>query len=199
MSRLEYLRLGLRVLDEQIVDADGRRCGRVEDIEFEGEPGSGAHVTGILCGATAWKRRLPAGLAELLAGDPRGLRRVSWSDISEVKNEIHLCRAQTELDAAAEGPTGTCSLSDLLGVRVFEHGGRRLGRVADVVASRPEGEEPGRNWEVQGLLIGRNGFLQRAGFSPMLQYEMADGKFPENLIGWEQLERWDEGNLLLRR
>lgn len=61
MSRREcdYLPLGLRVLDEQLVDASGRRCGRVEDIELDGEPGRPTRVTAILCGATAWKRRLP--------------------------------------------------------------------------------------------------------------------------------------------
>ena len=48
-----------RLLDEQLVDVDGRRCGRVDDLEFDGGPGEEPRLSAILTGSGAWHRRMP--------------------------------------------------------------------------------------------------------------------------------------------
>jgi hypothetical protein len=37
-----------RVLDDQLVDVDGRRCGRVDDLEFDGSLGDPPRLHAIL-------------------------------------------------------------------------------------------------------------------------------------------------------
>jgi sporulation protein YlmC with PRC-barrel domain len=208
-ERRDYLRLGLRILDEQIVDSDGRRCGRVEDVEFDAGVGRAARLIGILCGATAWKRRLPPRLAELIPDDPKGLRRVAWDHVTQSRNEILLDCPERELDAVAEGEGAPLAVSQLIGARAVDGSGNRLGRVCDVVATRPTPREEReddsddsqqRPWELHGLLVGRAGLLQRAGFSPLLQTEMQQGRFPENYLEWLNVTGFDEaGRLIVRR
>jgi sporulation protein YlmC with PRC-barrel domain len=85
-----------RVLDDQLVDVDGIRCGRVDDIELEGEPGGPLAVAAILTGRGAWAARLPArlrGAARRLFGeDVRGrtVRRIPWSEVEAVTSRITL-------------------------------------------------------------------------------------------------------------
>lgn len=195
MNGREYMRLGLRILDEQIVDSTGRRCGRVEDLELDGEPGSPARVVAMLCGATAWKRRLPPRLAELFPDDPAGLRRVSWRDIDEIENEILLKLPEGELQHAAEADGGPLAVSQLMRARVVSADGDGLGRVSDVLASRAAGTN--ELWEIEGLLIGRAGAMQRIGFSPSLNDDIKAGTTPANLLPWTRIERFDdEGRLV---
>jgi sporulation protein YlmC with PRC-barrel domain len=54
-----------RVLDEQLVDVDGRRCGRVDDLAFEGGLGEPPRLWAILSGSGSWHRRLPRPLRRL--------------------------------------------------------------------------------------------------------------------------------------
>ena len=51
--------LGLGVLDHQLLDCDGRRCGNVDDLELEGVGGSDPRVVAILSGPPAWARFCP--------------------------------------------------------------------------------------------------------------------------------------------
>ena len=90
--------LALTVLDRQLVDAHGRRCGRVDDIEFEERPGGALEVTALLVGPAAWPARMPNLVGKVLArlaGD--GLTRVPWSDVVEISHVVKLDKPAAEL------------------------------------------------------------------------------------------------------
>ena len=55
----DHMDLVYRVLDDQLVDVDGRRCGRVDDLEFDGGPGEQPRLSAILSGSGMWHRRMP--------------------------------------------------------------------------------------------------------------------------------------------
>jgi sporulation protein YlmC with PRC-barrel domain len=85
-----------RLLDDQIVDVDGRRCGRVDDIELIGAPGEPLRIGALLTGRGAYAPRIPArfrGLARKLFGDDvRGatVQRVPWSQVEDVEATVRL-------------------------------------------------------------------------------------------------------------
>jgi hypothetical protein len=54
MADRDLIDLGLMVLDRQLLDSGGRRCGKVDDLEIEGEPGQEAKVSAIVTGPAAW-------------------------------------------------------------------------------------------------------------------------------------------------
>ena len=87
--------IGLHVLDHQIVDKDGRRCGNVDDLAIEGTPGEQAEVVALLVGPGYWagrSRRLGA-LAGKIGGNKRV--RVSWDKVAKIDSAVHLsCTAQ---------------------------------------------------------------------------------------------------------
>jgi sporulation protein YlmC with PRC-barrel domain len=93
MSELDLV-LGL--LDHQIVDCEGRRCGNVDDLEIEGGPGDTPVVTAILVGPAAWRERGWLGrLASRLGGGK--MVRVPWDAVAEVKSGIELSKTASEL------------------------------------------------------------------------------------------------------
>ena len=87
MSDARQLDLALRLLDQQLIDWGGRKCGKVDDILIEGEPGSVAKVAGLVVGPKATLARRP-GLFRFLGrftpqfGDPAEVE-VPWSAIDE--------------------------------------------------------------------------------------------------------------------
>lgn len=89
-----------RLLDEQILDADGKRCGRVDDIELEGNP---PRVTALLVGEGLYPRRLPKrlrGLARKLVGPERwgaNSMRVPWEEVDTIEATLRLRRKAEEL------------------------------------------------------------------------------------------------------
>jgi sporulation protein YlmC with PRC-barrel domain len=89
--------LGLNLLDHQLLDADGRRCGKVDDIALEGRPGEGFEVVAILCGPGVWRAR--AGwigrIAAWLGGG--GRVRVPWEDVEGVDSHVKLRKHAQEL------------------------------------------------------------------------------------------------------
>jgi sporulation protein YlmC with PRC-barrel domain len=86
MSELD---LAFGLLDHQLVDSDGRRCGKVDDLAIEGGPGETPVVTAILVGADAWKGRGRLGrLAARLAGG--GSVRLPWDVVEDVKSAVEL-------------------------------------------------------------------------------------------------------------
>lgn len=88
--------LGLGVLDHQLLDCDGRRCGNVDDLELEGVGGSDPRVVAILSGPPAWQGRGRLGrLAARLARGP--LVRVPWEEVTGVAAGVVLCSTATEL------------------------------------------------------------------------------------------------------
>jgi sporulation protein YlmC with PRC-barrel domain len=84
--------IGLQVLDRQLLDKDGRRCGNVDDLAVEGD-----EVVAILVGPGWWPQR--AGWVGKLAGWIGGGRRVRvpWSEVKGVGAAVELKRAATEL------------------------------------------------------------------------------------------------------
>ena len=95
----EEIDLAYRVLDLDLVDSDGRRCGKVDDIRLAGGAGEPAYVAAIVSGPGALGRRFPRRLrrfgARLFAG---GTSEVKWADVADVKpGSVELERTATEL------------------------------------------------------------------------------------------------------
>jgi sporulation protein YlmC with PRC-barrel domain len=91
------LDIALHVLDRQLLDKNGRRCGNVDDLAIEGGAGEVPEVVAILVGPGYWPQR--AGLIGKLAGRIGGGRRVrvDWSDVRKIDSAVELKRAATEL------------------------------------------------------------------------------------------------------
>ena len=91
------LEIGLHVLDRQLLDKDGRRCGNVDDLAIEGGPGETPTVVALLVGPGYWGER--AGRVGKLAGWIGGGRkvRVSWDDVEKIDSAVHLKRTASEL------------------------------------------------------------------------------------------------------
>ena len=89
--------IALKVLDHQILDRDGRRCGNADDLEVEGGPGETARVTAILVGPGVWPQR--AGWIGRIASFVGGGRRVRvpWEDVSDIESHIVLRTTAEEL------------------------------------------------------------------------------------------------------
>ena len=88
----EQIDIALQVLDRQLLDEDGRRCGNVDDLAVEGD-----EVVAILVGPGWWPQR--AGLVGRLAGWIGGSRRVRvpWSEVKKVGAAVELKRSASEL------------------------------------------------------------------------------------------------------
>jgi sporulation protein YlmC with PRC-barrel domain len=96
--RHDEIDLAYRLLDDDLVDCDGRRCGKVDDIELEGEAGSPAQLAAILVGPGAYVPRLARrlrGLGRSLAGDE--MTRVEWDEVEDVDATVKLKRSAEEL------------------------------------------------------------------------------------------------------
>jgi sporulation protein YlmC with PRC-barrel domain len=92
MSELD---LGLGLLDHQLVDRDGRNCGKVDDLELAGLAGDAPEVTAILVGGNAWRGRgLLGRLAAALSGNAV---HVPWGTVDEVSAVVTLKQTATEL------------------------------------------------------------------------------------------------------
>jgi sporulation protein YlmC with PRC-barrel domain len=80
-----------RLLDDDLIDSDGRRCGRVDDIEIQGEPGGQAQIAAILTGAGAWARRLPRPLrragAQIFSDSSE---RIAWDRVRDIGETVEL-------------------------------------------------------------------------------------------------------------
>ena len=89
--------LGLNLLDHQLLDAEGRRCGKVDDIALEGAPGENLEVVAILCGPGVWRAR--AGwigrIAAWLGGG--GRVRIPWDEVDGVGSHVKLRKRAEEL------------------------------------------------------------------------------------------------------
>ena len=88
--------IGRNVLDHQLLDKDGRRCGNVDDLAIEGGAGEPAEVVAILAGPGYWSQR--AGLLGRLAGWIGGSKRVRipWEEVEKVDSAVRLRRSAPE-------------------------------------------------------------------------------------------------------
>jgi sporulation protein YlmC with PRC-barrel domain len=91
------LDIGLQVLDHQLLDKNGRRCGNVDDLAIEGGPGETPLVVALLVGPGYWGQR--AGWLGRFAGwvGGGGRVRVDWSEVEKIDSAVHLRREAKEL------------------------------------------------------------------------------------------------------
>jgi hypothetical protein len=100
----EQMDLVYRFLDDQLVDVEGTRCGRADDLELEGEFGGPLRLSAIVTGRGAYAGRLPPRLRPLARrfwGAPTlgyNLDRISWADVDHVDAVINLRRRAVDLD-----------------------------------------------------------------------------------------------------
>lgn len=88
--------LGLGVLDHQLLDSEGRRCGKVDELELEGADTAEPRVGAILTGARVWSGR--GRLGRLAARLVRGrLVRVPWTEVAAVGGGVELRNPASEL------------------------------------------------------------------------------------------------------
>jgi hypothetical protein len=92
----EEIDLGLAVLDHQLLDRDGRRCGNVDDLAIEGGPGERASVVALYSGPGAWRRR-GGPLGRFAAWVGRGnVVRVPWEEVAGVESHVRLKKTAPE-------------------------------------------------------------------------------------------------------
>ena len=101
------LEAALQLLDRQLVDADGRLVGKVDDLELTFPDGGGPPlVTAILAGPGALSRRVGGRLGAWLEavanrlrdGDDRRPARVPFSAVTEIGSAIRLRVVKAELE-----------------------------------------------------------------------------------------------------
>jgi sporulation protein YlmC with PRC-barrel domain len=99
MTERRRLDLALTVLDAQVVDRHGRRCGRVDDIELEGDAGEALRLTALIVGPGAFAARMRGGLAGRLVSRLLGGSTVSvpWSDVERISHVVRLQKRADEL------------------------------------------------------------------------------------------------------
>jgi hypothetical protein len=91
--------VGLGILDHQLVDSEGRRCGKVDDLELEGVAEGKPRVAAILTGPAAWRGRGRLGAA-LARPFSRPVVRVSWDEVAGVDSAVRLRKPSSELRLA---------------------------------------------------------------------------------------------------
>lgn len=96
MSATEELDLGLGLLDHQLVDREGRRCGNVDDLELEGVREGEPRVTAILVGPPVWKGRGRLGRLAAFISPGRTVR-VPWEEVEKIDAAVHLRKTAREL------------------------------------------------------------------------------------------------------
>jgi hypothetical protein len=102
----DLMDLAYRILDDQLVDVDGRRCGRADDIEFDGGLGEPPRLVAIISGSGSWHRRFPRRLRGIgarvfgsgVSGDD--VIRVPWDQIDEIGAVLTLKAKARELGLA---------------------------------------------------------------------------------------------------
>jgi sporulation protein YlmC with PRC-barrel domain len=194
--------LGLRLLDDQLFDADDHRCGRVDDIQLEGQPGSRTEVSALLVGAGAWSGRLRMPFAYVIDGlGPDYVRCIPWSEVTRLGTAVQLAHSATELGLWSNDgrnvqwvgapPRGTIRVSELLRSRLVTSSGVELGRIWDVRVERqtkvPD-EHVNEAWQVVGLITGRMGWKERIGLSPE-----GDPSAGEGFVPWEAVQEIGSG------
>jgi sporulation protein YlmC with PRC-barrel domain len=194
--------LGLHVLDDQLVDREQTRCGRVDDIQLRGVIGKGTTVAALLVGPAAWPARLPGVLGRIVRPFVRGaVVAVPWDAVESIESAVTLNRSARELGLGTKDGTNavwvdaedgdSLRLSALLGRPVVAQSGRQLGRIQDVRANRVR-VDPGTDiheaWQVTGLLVGTRGLWQRLGLTRDVRLERErSAERPPNFIGWHRI------------
>lgn len=108
MSDGERIELGKQVLDKGLLDRDGRRCGKADDLVLELEPGREPELVALVSGPLAFAqtvgrpwRAAAAALHRLLGvADPHPVE-IRWSAVEAIDVVVRLSvsRQESGLDA----------------------------------------------------------------------------------------------------
>ncbi len=86
--------LALGLLDHQLVDTGGRRCGNVDDLELDGGQDP-PRVKAILVGPPVWRGR--GFLGRLAASFSRATTvRIPWGEVETIDSAVHLRKTAGE-------------------------------------------------------------------------------------------------------
>jgi sporulation protein YlmC with PRC-barrel domain len=196
-ASVTQVNLGLRLLDDQLFDSNEHRCGRVDDIQLKGAPGTRTEVSALLVGPGGWAGRLRRPFDYPVEGlGPDYMHCIPWSEVVRVGTSVGLSRPARELGLETKDgrsvqwvgapPQGTMRVSELLRSRLVTSSGLELGRVWDVRAERqtqlPD-EHVNESWRVTGLIAGRGAWKERIGLSP--EGDPAEG---EAFVPWESVQ-----------
>jgi sporulation protein YlmC with PRC-barrel domain len=91
----DELDLALGLLDHQLLDCEGRRCGNVDDLAIEGGPGESPHVAAVLVGRDVLRSRSWVGRLVPSFGD-RARVRVPWEEVADVGAHVELKKTAAE-------------------------------------------------------------------------------------------------------
>ena len=198
--------VGLRLLDDQLLDAEEHRCGRVDDIQLKGKPGSRTDISALLVGPGAWRTRLRRPFSYFVDGiSPEHMHVIPWDEVTAVSTAVHLSSTAQELGLETKDgrnvqwvgapPRGTMRVSELLRSTARTRGGERLGRIWDLRVERqtklPD-ERVNETWRVTGLILGRGAWRERVGLVRETDPEEAGGFVP-----WTSVEDVAEGVVTL--
>jgi sporulation protein YlmC with PRC-barrel domain len=204
MSEPNQVNLGLRLLDDQLIDREGNRCGRVDDVEFTGAPGEETEINALLTGSASWPSRLPWPLSSLLDEMASGFSDcIPWSAVEQVSTCVQLSLGKEDLGLDTddgrnvrwknEPGTDRIQLTDLLGSKVVDSDGRSLGKVREVRAERvtpAPSEQVNEAWRISGLLLGLQGLRERIG---MTTRERLEGE--PWFVPWDRVMKVEMGTI----
>lgn len=99
---------GLHLLDRQIVDADGRLAGKVDDLELVERDDGPPYVAAVLSGPGALSRRIGGRLgawfesvqARLRTGNDATPAAISFGVVSRVDTDVHITISRDDLPSA---------------------------------------------------------------------------------------------------
>jgi sporulation protein YlmC with PRC-barrel domain len=95
VTKVTEIDIALSVLDHQLVDGDGKNCGKVDDLEIAGLDGDSPEVVEIIVGGNAWRSRgLLGRLAARLSGNAV---HVPWAEVDSVSSVVTLKRSAAAL------------------------------------------------------------------------------------------------------
>lgn len=115
MKPSDSIKLVSQLIDLPILDADGRWCGIVDDVELSGSAGKELSVKALLVGPGAYEGRMPSWLyriAVAIAGDR--LTRVPFDEVETIGSTVKL--------KCAAGSVGLHRVEDRVRAWIPRHG-----------------------------------------------------------------------------
>jgi hypothetical protein len=112
-ARHTELDLAYRLLDLDLVDSEGIRCGKVDDLEFTGGPGEPTYLAAIVSGPGALPARFPRRFSLRRRGAwsfRGGATRVTWDQVEDFDAAVELRKTAAQLGLGE----GDRKLADLI-------------------------------------------------------------------------------------
>jgi sporulation protein YlmC with PRC-barrel domain len=112
----DFFDLAGQVLDQPVIDSNDEPCGKIDDIEIEGDVGKPLRVKAILVGPGAWGARLPnlvRPTVEKLFGVKIII--VPWEQVQQITPKIKLRSTAEALGLAKADRKAARLMSRLIG------------------------------------------------------------------------------------